>query len=184
MISPRNKHKVKRYIGAMKTKNMLYGALFLGLLGSIGCMTATPDCPEEIQAPLGASPKSAGCFAVYQGGLLVVQEMSEKVNLPGGSNIDGESGRCTAFRETWEETGLRLMPGKLLAVFDTGFHLYECQHDVYSGAINPPLRMEVRSAFYLKAESFENYEWRFPDQKPLLKQLMSDSADHVAQSLP
>lgn len=98
--------------------------------------------------------------------------MNGDVSLPGGSSLPGEPAQCTAFRETWEETGLRLQPRELLQVFDTGFHLYRCERDSRSGVIDPPLRLEVREAFYLAADQFETYTWRFEEQRDLLKNLL------------
>lgn len=102
----------------------------------------------------------------------MVQGLNGKISLPGGSSKPGESAQCTAFRETWEETGLRLQPRELLEVFDTGFHLYRCEHDALSGVIDPPPRIEVRAAFYLPADRFHTYDWRFEDQQELLKKIL------------
>jgi 8-oxo-dGTP diphosphatase len=141
-----------------------------------GCSYTAPQCP--FSGKPDAAP-SAGCFAVEGSGLLLVQGMNDKLSLPGGSSEPGESAQCTAFRETWEETGLRLQPRELLRVFETGFHLYHCEFDAFSGEIDPPLRFEVRSAFYLPAEQFENYAWRFDNQRELLKAMLLN-AQHAA----
>ena len=101
-----------------------------------------------------------------------MQGLNGKVSPPGGSSEPGESAQCTAFRETWEETGLRLQPRELLQVFATGFHLYRCERDTSSGQIDPPVRFEVRAAFYLPAVGFDRYEWRFPEQQLLLKNML------------
>lgn len=103
----------------------------------------------------------------------MVQGLNGEISLPGGSSEPGEFAQCTAFRETWEETGLRLQPRELLAVFDTGFHLYRCEHDALSGVIDPPQRFEVRGALYLPADQFHAYEWRFEKQKEILESLLS-----------
>ncbi len=135
--------------------------------GEMACPLADPD---EVAA-------SAGCFSVENGGLLLVRGFNGKVSLPGGSSEPGETARCTAFRETWEETGLRLLPGELLAVFDTGFHLYRCERDDGSGEIDPPLRLEVREVFYLSIDRFFDYEWRFAEQRDLLREMLLDELD-------
>jgi 8-oxo-dGTP pyrophosphatase MutT (NUDIX family) len=133
----------------------------------------------EISCPVTATEAaaaSAGCFSVSEGELLVVQDFSGRLSLPGGSSEPGESARCTAFRETWEETGLRLVPGERLRVFDTGFHLYRCERNDKSGEIDPPFRLEVRDVFFLGPERFTDYEWRFDDQRELLREMLLNEA--------
>jgi 8-oxo-dGTP pyrophosphatase MutT (NUDIX family) len=141
-----------------------------GLMLAAGCQVrATPPCPgfgSEERAP------SAGCLALHNGKLLVVQDLAGQVSLPGGTSENSESAQCTAFRETWEETGLQLAPGRLLKVFETGFHLYRCEHHAGSGKLDPPPRLEVRDAFYLTPAEFGDWEWRFPGQQPVLEQLV------------
>ena len=119
-----------------------------------------------------ASAPSAGCFSVIEQRLLVVQGLNGAISLPGGSSVRGETAQCTAARETWEETGLILQPGRRLATFATGFHLYECQRDANSGAIDPPPRLEVRQAFYLPVDEFDQWQWRYPEQKNILRNLI------------
>jgi|AntAceMinimDraft_5_1070358.scaffolds.fasta_scaffold02336_4 8-oxo-dGTP pyrophosphatase MutT (NUDIX family) len=139
------------------------------LISAGGCADSAPPCPFTGAAH---TAPSAGCFAASSQGLLLVQAFNGKLSPPGGSSESGESARCTAFRETWEETGLHLQPGKLLQVFDTGFHLYRCESDRESREIDPPPRFEVRAVFYLPADRFDDYEWRFPDQQLILKNLL------------
>jgi 8-oxo-dGTP pyrophosphatase MutT (NUDIX family) len=150
-------------------------ALCAALLALVACSESAPPCPligEGDRAP------SAGCFEVFEGELLLVQGLDGKINLPGGSSQPGESAQCTAFRETWEETGLTLNVEELLRVFDTGFHLYRCQRGITSGAIDPPLRLEVRDAFYLSPERFDEYEWRYDDREVLREMVERVSREH------
>jgi len=139
------------------------------LLTLVACSDSSPACPATGKAELAPS---AGCFATSDQRLLMVQGLNGEISLPGGSSQPGESAQCTAFRETWEETGLRLQPRELLEVFDTGFHLYRCEHDALSGVIDPPLRFEVRAVRYLSADQFHTYEWRFKEQQQTLKNLL------------
>ena len=138
-------------------------------LAMAACSEVGPECP---QVGDGNQAPSAGCFAVRDGKLLLVQGLNGKVSLPGGSSEAGESAQCTAFRETWEETGLRLQPRELMRVFDTGFHLYKCLDAEQGAAIDPPIRFEVRDVFFLGPEQFADYEWRFEDQRGLLRQML------------
>ncbi len=148
------------------------GIYLAALLASVlsGCAAeSAPPCPlpaSAVQAP------SAGCLAILNGGVLLVENFKGRLSPPGGSAHDGESAQCTAFRETWEETGLILEPEQLLDIFDTGFHLYRCNHHAASGQIDPPTRLEVRDAFYLAPSDFDRWEWRFPGQQQVIRQLV------------
>jgi 8-oxo-dGTP pyrophosphatase MutT (NUDIX family) len=147
-------------------------ALFLTavLAMTTGCqLRSTPPCPG-----FGSEQRasSAGCLAIKDGKLLVVQDFNGRISPPGGNARDGESAQCTAFRETWEETGLQLAPGRLLEVFDTGFHLYHCEHHPASGDIDPPPRLEVSDVFYLASTAFGDYEWRYPEQQAVMERLL------------
>ncbi len=146
--------------------------LVTGLAAVVGCEArTTPPCPG-----FGSEQRadSAGCFAMQDGKLLVVQDFRGRLSPPGGNARGGEPAQCTAFRETWEETGLQLAPGRLLEVFDTGFHLYQCEHHASSGAIEPPPRLEVRDAFYLEPADFDEWEWRYPGQQAVMERLLEE----------
>ena len=142
------------------------------LLALVACSDGAGTCPFTGKSE---EAHSAGCFTASGDGLLLVQGLNGKVSLPGGSSKSGESAQCTAFRETWEETGLRLQPRELLRVFNTGFHLYRCEPGALSGEIDPPLNFEVRAAFYLPADQFDKYDWRFEDEQALLKNMLFDA---------
>ena len=120
----------------------------------VACTEGKPACPYS---DTGDQAPSAGCFAVSNGELLLVQGLNGKISPPGGSSKFDESAQCTAYRETWEETGLRLRPGDLLMTFDTGFKLYECDVLGDSGEIDPSSQMEVRDAFYLPLGRFGDF---------------------------
>ena len=144
----------------------------------LGCADGAPSCPFT---GIADNAPSAGCFVVSAEGLLLVQGLNGKLSPPGGSSQPGESAQCTAFRESWEETGLRLQLRELLQVFDTGFHLYRCERDALSGDIDPPIRFEVRDAFFLPVARFNDYEWRFPDQELLLRKHVLDTIGNLSQ---
>ena len=134
-----------------------------------GCSDTAPPCPltgTDYGAP------SAGCFSMANGELLVVQGLNGKIGLPGGLRKSGESAQCAAFRETWEETGLQLYPAELLQVFSKDFHLYRCDHMKQTHS-EPPLSLEIWAWFYLAPEEFGAYEWRFDEERDVVRALVS-----------
>ena len=153
-------------------------ALALGLvLVLIGCSRQAPQCPyvdSRERAP------SAGCFTQRDGQLLLVQGLSGTVSLPGGLARAGESARCTAFRESWEETGLLLVPREVLRVFSTGFYLSRCEHGEGLVTPSPATRFEVRQALYLSADRFGDFTWRYPAQERLLGRLLTEQAHETS----
>ncbi len=155
------------WFGSHSTRCQVFAVLLLAL---VGCSEGSGVCPVSGK---GDQAPSAGCFTTSAQGLLLVQGLDGRVSLPGGSSKPGESAQCTAFRETWEETGLQLQPRELLDIFSTGFHLYRCERSELSGEINPPPRLEVQAAFYLPADHFDRYVWRYEDQKKLLRLMLS-----------
>lgn len=131
-------------------------------------ITGEPPCPYTGEADYGPS---AGCLAVVHGKVLVVGSRNGGVTPPGGSTRSGESAQCTAHRETWEETGLDLLPRQLLKVFDTGFHLYHCEIHAGSGEIRPAF-FEVGNGYWLPIERFGETRWRYPGQGEDLYQVL------------
>lgn len=142
--------------------------ILIVILGLASCTRQVPPC-TYLEQPQQAA--SAGCFAMKDGDVLVVENLQGLVNLPGGSSKEGEAARCTAHRETWEETGLNLEVGELLMVMDTGFHLYHCGFTADSGTIDPPPRLEIRRAYLLSPAAFKDQEWRFPGDEIVLQKL-------------
>ncbi len=157
----------------MSWRNLVFLPLVLAT-ALVGCSDTAPTCPFTGKAD---EAPSAGCFSVIDGELLLVQGLNGRISLPGGLSKRGESAQCTAFRETWEETGLQLHPGKLLQVFNTGFHLYRCDYSAMTGSIDPPLRFEVSDAFYLHPEQFDGFDWRYNDQRELLQLLLRETSE-------
>jgi 8-oxo-dGTP pyrophosphatase MutT (NUDIX family) len=149
----------------MQKQSMLTVILMLNLQA---CGGQAPPCPYNGEPRFAPS---AGCLVLEGNSVLVVENFEGRISPPGGASRDSESAQCTAYRETWEETGLRLQPREHLATFDTGFHVYRCERNTGSGEIDPPPRLEVRRAFYLPLDSFDEWEWRFPGQDELLSDL-------------
>lgn len=143
--------------------------LIVLLAAVTGCTQSEPVCPYV--GPPDYAP-SAGCLALVHGRALVVQGRLGGIGPPGGSARAGESAQCAAHRETLEETGLDLMPGRLLHTFDTGFNLYLCAIHAESGMIDPVHIGEVKQAFWLPVDEFDQHTWRFAGQGEALRQLL------------
>ena len=104
----------------------------------------------------------------------VARILNGKIGLPGGLLKSGESAQCAAFRETWEETGLQLQPVELLQVFSKDFHLYRCDHVEQAQNIDPPLTFEVIDSFYLPPGNLDDYEWRFEEERDVVRALVAE----------
>lgn len=138
----------------------------------ISACSQSPPCVIDS----GSRATSAGCLIAQGNTLLVIQDFNDRLSVPGGSSRSNESASCTAFRETWEETGLLVQPKELLTVFDTGFHLYRCQVPLGNQAIKP-LSTEVKNVFWFASDEFENYQWRFAERSEWFRQWFDQQAD-------
>mmetsp|Transcript_1572 Transcript_1572/g.4254 ORF Transcript_1572/g.4254 Transcript_1572/m.4254 type:complete len:325 (+) Transcript_1572:61-1035(+) len=112
-------------------------------------------------------PAHAGCFVVHEGRLLAERLTYDgwKLDIPGGQTNWREPARCTAYRETYEETGYLVAPRELLAVVRNDFHLYRCElirsepvkgHDREISWVGWMDASEVSSKLW-------EGQWRFPE---------------------
>jgi len=114
-----------------------------------------------------SKPAHAGCFVVHEGKLLAERLTydREKFDIPGGQTNWNEPARCTAYRETYEETGYLVAPRELLAVVRNDFHLYRCE------LLRPqPLKghdHEISWVGWMDASEVDakvsQHMWRFPE---------------------
>lgn len=153
---------------------MLRSLTFLLTIIASGYCSALPPCPDDSN---DTPVKSAGCIVIKQQQLLVMEGIFSAISIPGGSGEADETPRCSAHRETWEETGLNVTPEQLVRKFDNGFHLYRCYLTPESGKIDPPFKLEVKRAFWLSPQDFDQYQWRYPAQKQWLRQYMQNNHD-------
>lgn len=146
-----------------------YGMIAIAAICLQGCEKA-PECnytgAEIIEA-------NAACLVVHNHKLLLVEGHNGALSLPGGGLNKGETSQCTAEREVWEETGIKVKANELVDKFDNGLYLYSCS------IINPEVqtldgskrtfRQEVAEVHWLGLEDFDNKNWRFPDRVGLMK---------------
>ena len=74
----------------------------LGLLLLASCS----DVPKCNYVGVSSEGANAGCMVVHNKKILIVEDNSGLLSLPGGSMNPGEIAQCTAEREVWEETGI------------------------------------------------------------------------------
>ena len=138
------------------------------LLVLSACGETPPPCSSS--GALESAP-SAGCLIWDQRGALLVKSWSDEWALPGGSVAPGESARCGAEREVFEETGLAARAGELAIVFDNGFHLYWCAVPASAEPrIHRPL--EVADVIWWNLEALPDGTWRYPGQGAMIRELM------------
>ena len=120
---------------------------------------------------------AAGCLIKMNNKLLTVRHrFSGKLGIPAGFSEESETARCTAFRETLEETGLTVTVHELLKEHDNGFRLFRCQP---SDTVNVSETLavpatgvsEISEVLWLDPLPVPRHQWRFPDQQPDLMEL-------------
>jgi 8-oxo-dGTP diphosphatase len=158
------------------------GTLLPGLLLVACAGKELPPCPYNGTPDFAPS---AGCLVVIHGKVLVVDSNMGGLTPPGGKTLSGESAQCAAHRETYEETGLDLIPRELLHVFDTGFHLYHCEIHRDSGLVATD-SLEVRGWHWLALEDFHSATWRYQGQGEILWNLLmgKSGAEPATQTNP
>ncbi|HSQ69612.1 MAG TPA: NUDIX hydrolase [Steroidobacteraceae bacterium] len=154
-------------------------ALIATLLATGGCAALRPAC--ELQPAYAFTDSaSAACAILEQHRLLVIRHLySGKLDLPGGMAKRGENARCTAQRETWEETGLRVTVLEPLPGLGNVYHcvLTEPQASV----ADPPLRWwsrgEVTDLRWVDPATLTAAEWRYGERVESLKHALSGIDD-------
>lgn len=129
-------------------------------------------CPYKQDSVETGRAFAAGCLIKSQGKMLAVRHrFSGKLGMPAGHAEGSESARCTAYRETLEETGLEAEVHDLLRQFDNGFRLYRCTLPGYqhlSDSVEVPVSgiAEVSEIIWHEPGSAPGRQWRFPKQHP------------------
>jgi 8-oxo-dGTP pyrophosphatase MutT (NUDIX family) len=133
------------------------------LLWCSGCSLLRPDCDTQARLQPAVSG-GAACVVIVDERLLVIRHRpSGKLDLPGGRAKSGESARCTAQRETWEETGLEVHVGETLGGRSDLFRCHP-RHAV-SSASDPPLRwwsaVEASAVLWVDPRTVQDADWRY-----------------------
>ncbi|MBO0180612.1 NUDIX hydrolase, partial [Vibrio parahaemolyticus] len=85
-----------------------------------------PVSPISTAKATASEVKGTLCIVRADDKLVLVHEvLTDKISLPGGTIIDGESPQVAAQRETWEETGIVVTVGEELGRTDTAV-FYDC----------------------------------------------------------
>lgn len=113
----------------MKTLGFLVSS-FLIILTIASTEARIFSCPNQDQV-LSKEKGKAACLIKVNNKLLVVKKKkNKKLDLLGGKAKKDEIAQCTAYRETWEETGLQVKVEKLLSKeSDNGhklFFIFQC----------------------------------------------------------
>lgn len=155
-------------IGCMK-----HSLLAVLLFCVTACGASPPPCSDS---DTSFSAPSAGCLVVDARGVLLVRDWQGRLALPGGSVARGETARCAAQREVFEETSLVVKAGALAERFDNGFHLFWCDGPLGGKpAIQRPL--EVKEAGWWHPYAIPETDWRYPGQGQQIIALLQAPAD-------
>ena len=162
-------------------------ALITSLLATTACAALRPDCELE-PAYAAADIGPAACAILDQDRLLVIRHLySGKLDLPGGMARRGENARCTAQRETWEETGLRVI---VLEPLPGLGNVYRCAlADPRAAGEDPSLRWwsrgEVTDLRWVDPATLTAAQWRYGERVEILKRaLLSQAGDEPAPARP
>lgn len=133
------------------------------LLLCSGCSLLRPACDAQARLEPAASG-GAACVVIVDQRLLVIRHRpTGRLDLPGGRSKSGESARCTAQRETWEETGLEVRVGEALGGRRDLFRCTPLQ--AVSPASDPPLRwwsaVEASAVLWVDPRSVQDSQWRY-----------------------
>jgi 8-oxo-dGTP pyrophosphatase MutT (NUDIX family) len=135
----------------------------LGLLLCGGCSLLRPDCdPKATAEP--SSTSGGACVVQVDDRLLVIRHRpTGRLDLPGGRSKRGESARCTAERETWEEAGLVVRAGPAVRGRPRLFH---CEPlETIDAGRDPPLRWwssaEVSEVLWVDPRTIAERDWRY-----------------------
>lgn len=139
-----------------------------------------------------SSVKGAVCVVRSGDKVVLVNEIvTKKLSLPAGTVVAGEDPRATAQRETWEETGLVVTVGDVLAKNENAI-FYDCVSDSEIVAFQfnnnldgnelpvwfaPHYGIEIASAMLIDPSVVNKSDYRFPEQLDWLVETLAKTTD-------
>ena len=139
-------------------------------------LASCSDVPKCNYVGVSSEGANAGCMVVHNKKILIVEDNSGLLSLPGGSMNPGEIAQCTAEREVWEETGIVVKANNKIETFANGFQLFDCEAlgaQIMDGS-NRPWRFEVDEVHWVGLVELSKGRWRFPKQVALMRQYLED----------
>ncbi len=157
-------------------------AVLAPLLITLGCQqSAIRPCPYHGETTERAN---AGCLITRGDEVLIVTlRKTGKQSLPGGTSEPGESPRCTAYRETLEETGLKVSVNEHLATFENGFQLFRCELKSDQQPLNILDQGEISAIDWRTWLSLDQDNWRYPSMYPQTRTLIHNNITGISKEL-
>ncbi len=152
------------------------------LVAMSGCQKSTPiACPYSTDKIHGAN---AGCLVTKGDDILVItMRLTGKQSIPGGTSEIGESPRCTAYRETKEETGVEVSVHELLGQFENGFHVYRCVAENPDVSLDTFDWKEVSDVSWRSWLSLDDDNWRFPEHFDQTREMIRQNITGISKQL-
>ncbi|MBU2877278.1 MULTISPECIES: NUDIX domain-containing protein [Alteromonadaceae] len=175
----------------VKNKLVIYLAISSFCLTS--CSETPPSDPvcrvDESEYPQQTA--NAACLIRLGDKLVTVtHRLSGKLDLPGGTSDNLESAKCTAHRETWEETGFNVEVRQWLGTSANGMRFYECNLDANfdDSFVEFPVpewaSLEVVSIQLVDPYATEFNQWRFPEQLTAVRDMFNKVEDSAVPPQP
>ena len=155
----------------MKTKLKFIGLLIILSIGYFSLAPTPRHCPSELQKIKFYG--NAGCLIVNKKNevLVVEQTKTKQLTVPAGGFEFNETASCTAFRETFEESGQHVSV-KDLVLYDekNNFYLFNCEITKNSNLrVAKGFENEISNVMWVNIENIPLSKWRFPNEITQIK---------------